>query len=125
MKWVHRRLCSASAAAAVLFLAGCGGPSGGSDATSSMTEAQVKGVVTVDGKPARKGRITFNPANVNRKVGLRTAKIQPDGTYEITTYVGQNLVSASHLGVKNPRIEMAAKTFDVQPGPNSFNLELP
>ncbi|MHC5541127.1 hypothetical protein ACYOEI_23135 [Singulisphaera rosea] len=81
-------------AVTILLLGGCG-DSGTPYAESSMQETSVKGVVKVHGKLLDGGEIHFNPANSNRKVGGRDAPIGKDGTYSITTLLGQNMVTIS------------------------------
>lgn len=74
-----------------IFAAGCGDSHPPVD--SSLTEATVKGIVKIAGKVADGGgEISFNPSNVERKVGPRTAKIAEDGLYSITTYTGGNTI---------------------------------
>jgi len=91
-----------------------------------MTEATVKGTVRAGGKPVSRGEITFNPANVNRKVPPRTEKIKPDGTYEIRTYLGQNVVSVAKTGTNKQQQSTTARGFDVQSGDNNtYDFELP
>src|SRR5262245_30795240 len=80
---------------------------------SSMTEAKVTGKVTSKGKPVTRGTVVFNPANVERKVASRQAPIGPDGSYEITTLIGENTVSAGGVDTI---------TFDVKPGTNALDL---
>ncbi len=100
---------------------GCGGDVPG--VSSSLTEAKVSGKVTIKGQPAKQGNVTFNPANVNRKVGSRTAPIK-DGTYEITTLVGGNAVSVD--GTKDPAAgAYNTKNFDVPAGSSTLDLDLP
>ncbi len=104
---------------------GCG-DSGTPHAESSKTEAKVTGKVTVNGVPAPKGAVLFNPANVNRKdVTSRSAEIRPDGTYEIMTLVGGNTVSAAGTGIKGDGGGLSTVDFDVQSGTNSLDLDLP
>ena len=64
-------LAAALAAVAVVSI-GCG----------SGQEASVKGVVTLDGKPVQRGRITFVPAESGAGA---FAAINPDGSYEART----------------------------------------
>ena len=59
---------------------------------TSLTEVTVTGVVTVKGKPASGGQITFNPSNRDRKVPAFAAPIGQDGSYTIKTYTGENEV---------------------------------
>jgi hypothetical protein len=78
---------------------GCGGGSAPA-VSSSMTEATVSGTVTIKGKPATGGQILFDPSNINRRDARpRTAAIGKDGSYTVTTLVGENLVSVEGKGV--------------------------
>jgi hypothetical protein len=60
-----------AAATLVLMAAGCG--------SSGPTLLPVKGAVTIDGKPAKEGGVTFHNA-ANQMIQLVTS-IRPDGTY--------------------------------------------
>src|SRR5947209_1699427 len=76
-------------AAGLVAVGGCGH----SATTSSTAEGTVTGTVTVRGKRATEGTVTFDPSNAQRKmVPARTAPIGKDGTYTITTLVGGNHV---------------------------------
>jgi hypothetical protein len=94
--------------------------------STSTTEATVKGTVTIKGKPATKGTVEFDPANYQRKdVQARSAPINPDGTYTITTLVGGNTVR-----VRGPEAEKAGALyetidFDVKAGENNLDIKVP
>jgi hypothetical protein len=112
--------------ATALFACGCDGISAAHPASSSTTEATVRGKVVQRGKPLANVEIRFNPANVNRKaVPMRSATTAADGSYEIATLIGENIIT---LGVrpirKFARLHYAAKILDVKEGDNSFDLEL-
>jgi hypothetical protein len=113
--------------AIALACCGCGGSIGAPTASSSTTEAKVKGVVTRSGKPLAKAEIRFNPANVHRKTApMAMATTGPDGRYEVTTLVGENAVSLGGRTVrKNTELQYTAKVLDVQEGENTFDLRLP
>jgi hypothetical protein len=92
---------------------------------SSTTEATVTGTVLIKGKPATGGEIQFNPANVDRLVGSRTATIGPDGTYTITTYTGGNQIGfAGRLASENPGLFRFKEYFEVQRGENKKDFDL-
>ncbi len=56
----------------------------------------------------------------------RTAAINKDGTYEITTLVGYNSVRVAGPPLeKDPQLGYAALRYEVRSGDNSFNIELP
>jgi hypothetical protein len=105
---------------------GCGAGGSAPAVSSSMTEATVSGTVTIKGKPATKGEVSFDPANVSRNVGARTAPIGADGTYTITTLVGGNVVRvATPETTKDPVLQYNETTFDVQSGTNQLDIVLP
>jgi hypothetical protein len=87
----------------------------------------VKGKVTLKGKPLAKAEIRFNPANVNRRTApTATATIGDDGSYEVTTLMGENTVTLVGRALrKNARVQYTAKTLDVKEGENMFDLLLP
>ena len=110
----------------VVILAGLGSGCDGRPAVdSSTTEATVTGTVLIKGKPAIGGEIRFNPANVDRLVGPRSAPIGKDGTYTITTYTGGNLIGfAGSLASENPGLFRFREYFEVQRGENKKDFDL-
>ena len=114
-------------AAALAVVAACWGCSGTPAVVSSETEAMVKGTVKAYGKPITAGEVVFDPSNYKRtEAPERTAKIQKDGTYQVTTLVGENSVRVSGPAVeKDPDLGYANLKFDVQSGENTYNIELP
>ena len=56
-------LAAAAFACALALVGGCSSPA----TTSSDKEATVHGTVAVKGARAARGRVLFNPANINRK----------------------------------------------------------
>ncbi|RUL88671.1 carboxypeptidase-like regulatory domain-containing protein [Tautonia sociabilis] len=123
---INRRRLGAMAAAALLSAgAGCGG--GRPDVDSAMEEVMVSGRVTIDGKPAAGSTITFDPSNVERRdAQARSTQINDDGTYTISTLIGQNRVSFSggEIG-KYPEIINGASMHELQRGENTLNFDLP
>jgi hypothetical protein len=76
---------------------GCG--PGGPHVESSRAEAVVTGRVESEGKPITRGQVIFDPANVKRPGEVaRTAEIGPDGTYRVTTLIGENRVTVAIPG---------------------------
>src|SRR5690606_22925014 len=76
-------------ALAPFVASGCG--QGPPPVSASKTEATVRGKVVVRGKAATKGQVVFDPSNIRRKDAVaRTAELNPDGTYSITTLIGEN-----------------------------------
>ncbi len=110
----------------VIILAGLGpGCDGRPPVDSSKTEATVTGTVLVKGKPAKAGEIRFDPSNVDRLVGPRSAPIGPDGTYTIKTYTGGNQIGfAGRLASENPGLFRFKEYFEVQRGENKKNFDL-
>ncbi len=108
-----------------LLAAGCG--SGAPYAESSLTEATVTGRVTSTGKPIAKGQVVFDPANVNRpRESARTAEIRKDGTYEVTTLIGENRVTVAIPGrTKKGGVPYVQQIFDVKAGSNTFDITVP
>lgn len=104
---------------------GCG--SGAPRAESSLTEATVTGRVTTPGKPITKGQVIFDPANVNRpREAARTAEIGPDGSYKVTTLIGENRVTVAIPGRPMKKgTPYVQQTCRVQAGDNTFDIAVP
>jgi hypothetical protein len=119
--------------AAMIACVGCGGGGGGAggpaprDQSSSTAQAQVKGKVTLKGKPLAHAEVKFNPVNPYRPTAPQaTAKVNPDGTYEITTLIGENAVTLSGAGIaKVPQAQYYSKVCDVAEEANTFDIEIP
>jgi hypothetical protein len=111
--------------ALLMISAACTGCGGGSESVSASTaEATVTGTVTLNGKLATGGELTFDPANTNRPmVGRRSATIGKDGRYTVTTLVGGNFI---RLGGPDVDRSLAQSLhFDVKEGENTFDVVLP
>ncbi|HEY2158830.1 MAG TPA: hypothetical protein VGH33_24575, partial [Isosphaeraceae bacterium] len=106
---------------------GCTGSGGAPSASSSITQARVKGRVTLKGKPLARAEIRFNPANIHRRTApTATATTGDDGAYEVTTLVGENTVTLGGRALgKKAQSQYTAKTLDVVEGENTFDLPLP
>jgi hypothetical protein len=115
-------LAAAAFACALAVVGGCGSPA----STSSDEEATVHGTVAVKGERAARGKVLFNPANINRKAAPPvSAEIARDGTYTIKTLVGRNKVSVSTPAtVKDPVLQYNASYFEVKPGDNTYEIEV-
>lgn len=124
MRRARERSLTLLTAACLVMGGGCG--DGRPPVESSTEEATVKGTVTVLGKPATGGNLTFDPSNVKRQdVPIRTTEIREDGTYQITTLVGMNSVSVNvPRGPKNPQMS-GELGYDVQSGENMLDIPLP
>jgi hypothetical protein len=82
---------------------GCGNPDA-PPVSGSMEEVALTGTVRVRGKPVNNGIITFRTANVHRPTApTYEAKIDKDGTYKITTLVGENFISVTSKEMFGPR----------------------
>jgi hypothetical protein len=96
-------------------------------AESSLVEATVTGHVTSDGKPVTKGKVVFDPANVNRRSeAARTAEIRKDGAYEVTTLIGENRVTVAIPGrSKKKAAPYVQKVYKVEPSGNTLDIAVP
>ncbi|MFO0888936.1 MAG: hypothetical protein U0790_07280 [Isosphaeraceae bacterium] len=107
----------------LLGLAGCGDGKPAID--TSKTEAVVKGVVSIKGTPATGGEIRFNPSNSGRIVPTRTAPIGPDGSYSITTYTGDNVVTFDgEVAARNKGVGLMREYAKVERGEQEINFDL-
>jgi hypothetical protein len=92
---------------------------------TSKTEATVSGTVRVKGVPAEGGTIVFNPSNSERIVAAKSAPINKDGTYTITTYTGGNqILFEGDLAMKNREIGLLREYVEVQRGTNTADFDL-
>jgi hypothetical protein len=111
-------------ASTILVGWGCGG--GTPSISSSTLEVTVKGTVTIKGKPATTGEVVFDPSNINRKAATsRSAKIADDGSYAITTMVGENMVTVQGPTVNQSGLTRNRKQYDVKSGESTLAIELP
>jgi hypothetical protein len=105
---------------ATLAAWGCGG-GGPPSVSGSDKEATVRGTVTIKGKPATTGEVTFDPANINRpNAKIQTSPIGKDGTYTVKTLVGENTVRL--VGIADPRYNIVV---DVKPGEDTVPIDVP
>jgi hypothetical protein len=104
---------------------GCSSSAPSVDTTTA--EATVSGTVRVRDKPMDGGEIAFDPTNYKRTdETARKAIIGKDGTYSITTLQGRNSVRIfGPMVQKEPQLGYGMQTLDVQPGENTFNIDLP
>jgi hypothetical protein len=101
------------------------GCSGTPPVDTSMEEATVHGVITIQRKPVTSGRVIFDPANIKRNVPPRKAEIGKDGSYSIKTLVGENVVKIEAKEVMKASLEMQFISTTVAPGDNTFDIALP
>jgi len=126
MRW--KWIVGGWAAALVIALAGCG-----TDvpyAEGSQEQAKVKGTVKVHGKALDGGELLFNAVNSKRAVPPLTAPIAKDGTFTITTYVGQNIVTVHPPETRKKALARdyglakdEEKPIDVKPGENTIDID--
>ena len=108
-----------------LAAGGCG--SGAPYAESSLVETTVTGHVTSEGKPITKGRVIFDPANVNRRSeAARTAEIRKDGSYEVNTLIGENRVTVAIPGRSQKKgAPHVQQVYKVEPSGNTLDIAVP
>ncbi len=116
------RACKAAVLLAVAAILAAGACHSGTPSASGTTEeSTIRGTVTVQGKPATGGGITFDPSNIHRKdAEVRTAAIGKDGSYTVTTLVGENMVSVQGKGVPTNSILVVVK-----PGGVTVPIDVP
>ena len=123
MRFRKRMVLVPSTVLALLIPIGCSDSK--PSTSSSTTEATVKGVVKIDGKIVSDGEIIFDPSNYQRQVPPRTAPIGKDGSYEIKTLVGSNMVKlGGTLARKSPILQGVKRGCEVTSGDNTFDLEV-
>jgi hypothetical protein len=91
----------ASAAAFALMFAGCGG-------TAATPTGQVKGKVTLDGKPLAAGRITFDAANGTSPIDLEIK----DGEYNGKVPTGPKTVRVQAFKLVDPPKGMTGPAYE-------------
>ena len=125
MRIITGRLAALSAMALLGLGGGCGG--GRPAVDTSTAEATVSGTVTLNGEPAAENTISFDPSNAERKfAAAKSATIGEDGSYTITTLVGQNRVSFSGPDMsKYSDIINQATMHDLKAGENTLDFALP
>ena len=120
MMFGKRMIAGAAGLVLVAGMNGCGTPSG----DTSTTEATVKGVVKLNGKPATEGEISFDASNYQRQVAPKVAPIGKDGSYTISTLVGPNTVKLGGSLLKKYEIlSYRQKNMKVDRGDNTFDFE--
>jgi hypothetical protein len=108
-----------------LAASGCG--EGRPSVDTATTEATVNGTVRIRGKTATRGRISFDPSNYKRKdAKAASAPIGKDGSFTLTTLVGENMVSVTSPEItRNPALSYNRQTIVVNDGSNTITVELP
>ncbi len=121
---MRAKLLGLMSAALLIVSWGCG--SGAPPVDTTTQEATVSGTATFKGKPITRGTVTFDPSNYQRQVASKSASIEKDGRYTITTLVGENRVSASSPQIPQSReMDDIDHYFNVQPGSNTYDIVLP
>ncbi len=126
MTFLTRIAAGLCTSATLIGFLGCDGSTAGRPAvSSSMTKTTVTGKVMHDGKPATKGTITFNGANVERKmVSSGTSDIGPDGSFKLETVIGGNQVTVAGIPGFNPGMNIMAIQQQVEVTEGMAPLEL-
>ncbi|MEW4570988.1 hypothetical protein AB1L88_24230 [Tautonia sp. JC769] len=108
-----------------IVLAGCGSKTPA--VSTSTTEATVRGRVIVHGKPASGGTVWFDPANYRRKNAVAVSTdVTKEGSYEITTLIGENSVRYEGPAVSGDReLDGLVQGYTVEEGENSWDIVLP
>ena len=103
---------------------GCGGAT--PPASSSSETVQVKGAVPLKGKPLTGGRISFDPANINRRdAPVATLEIGKDGTYTGETLAGENSVTITNPTIaKSADLSANRQVVTLNSGENTINIDL-
>ena len=123
--WRIVRLISS---AALLAAVGCGGPGGPPSVSSSNTPATVSGTIKVNGTPVSGGKVTFDPTNIRRKdANSTTVEIGKDGTYKVTTLVGENrvVVDTPEIRKDSASLSNGETSFNANSGENTFDISFP
>ena len=117
---ILRRVSASLVLGGVVAIVGCDGPP---SVDTGTVEANVTGVVKVDGVPVKEGELLFDATNYQRAGGNRTATIK-DGNYSVKTLTGRNNVKISGKVAKGkPMLQTASKQVDVKSGDNTVDLE--
>lgn len=113
----------ATLAAVSLAFFGCGGPP---SVSTSNDEATISGNVTLFGKKATSGQVIIDPSNYKRPdAAPRVAKINPDGTFETKTLVGDNILRVEHPSLTKSRDDMPTLQVKVESGGTKYDIVLP
>jgi hypothetical protein len=117
-----------STVAVLLIVPGCGNPDA-PKVSGSTEQAMVKGIVTIRGKPATNGEVSFRAFNINRpNVPLKTASIEKDGRYTAQVYIGENFVEVhckEISGRKNLALLENEQPVKIRSGEQILDIELP
>ena len=124
LKWC---LGTLTTSAALLAVCGC-------DATSSKPEAvkptgpsaKVAGKLSIKGKAATKGKVTFELTSDFTGTSRREAEVKPDGTFETSAMVGKNSVIVAGTGDRSVEGGYNSTTVEIKQGDgNQVDIDLP
>jgi hypothetical protein len=121
----HTRRRIAGTLLAAVLVVGWGCSNGTPPVDTSTQEATVNGTVKLKGKAVGKGFVIFNPGNIGRKAESRKATIGKDGTYSVTTLIGENTVEVQSPEVMKAGIDAPLLEYKVKEGPNTYDINLP
>jgi hypothetical protein len=126
MKTTRKGLGTLIVSATLLGALGCGEEAAKPAVDDKQkSEATVTGSVTIKGKPASKGRVTFEPLGADgMPTDSQSAGIK-DGAFTIKTKPGNNDVTVSSTGDAAIDSGYNKTSVAVQPGENKVTLELP
>jgi hypothetical protein len=113
----------------LIAASGCSSNPAASALTSSMEQATLKGTVRVNGKPVNNGTLSFRTAHINRPNSpTKNADINKDGTYSVTTVVGENYIEVTCKEMNTPqakRFRGLEQLIMVKSGENNVDIEIP
>lgn len=125
---VASRLAAASLALIVIVIVGGCRFSDAPSVSGSTEEATVKGTVRIRGKPATNGIVSFRTSNINRpNAPLKEAPIGKDGTYTVTTLIGENFVEVSCKELFTPKNRVLLENeqmVNINSGENALDIDL-
>ena len=127
MRTTIRRFLIPIAAGVAAAISGCDGGGGGPKVDSSAREVKLTGKVAIKGAPAKGGTVTFDPGNnFKRAFSPRSAPIKDDGTYEIATMTGENIISVNTPETaKDAGLGYNNQTIDVKAGSSTLDIQVP
>lgn len=109
------------------FLAAAWGCGGGTPSVSSSDQkVQVRGTVTLKGKPLSGGKIMFDPSNINRRSApVANLDIGQDGTYSGESLIGENSVTVTNPTIqKSLDLSANREVVELKSGENTVNIDL-
>ncbi len=121
----NRNWAALVAAIGLVASSGCGEGSPPS-VSSSSEKVNVKGTVTLNGKPLTSGLVMFDAANINRRdAPAAKLEIGKDGSYSGSTLIGENAVTVSGPAIGTGQLSMNRKEVVLKAGDNVLDVSLP